>query len=167
MPCVHSLMHWTLCHWLCLRTLVWAQLRHSHPSSRARWRRTTLVSVLTVWWPATMVGFFRLHNYNGTCWPCQDMREHFAIDPLIGKRQQLLLATQLCRMVLKVCVNSLSQHVSWLRTNKSVDQQRHYLWWRRAGILDFLYTIFCLLPVASCYWIGVAVLGNPRLHISW
>ena len=29
------------------------------------------------------------------------MREHFAIDPLIGKRQQLLLATQLCRMVLK------------------------------------------------------------------
>lgn len=32
-----------------------------------------------------------------------DMKEHFAIDPLIGKRQQLLLATQLCRMVLKVC----------------------------------------------------------------
>jgi hypothetical protein len=33
-----------------------------------------------------------------------DMKEHFAIDPLIGKRQQLLLATQLCRMVLKVCL---------------------------------------------------------------
>lgn len=32
------------------------------------------------------------------------MREHFVIDPLIGKRQQLLLATQLCRMVLKVCI---------------------------------------------------------------
>ena len=31
-----------------------------------------------------------------------DMRDHFVIDPLIGKRQQLLLATQLCRMVLKV-----------------------------------------------------------------
>ncbi|KAL4785236.1 chaperonin Cpn60/TCP-1 family [Aspergillus varians] len=31
-----------------------------------------------------------------------DMREHFAIDPLIGKRQQLLLATQLSRMVLKI-----------------------------------------------------------------
>ncbi|KAI9726828.1 MAG: T-complex protein 1 subunit epsilon [Chrysothrix sp. TS-e1954] len=31
-----------------------------------------------------------------------DMREHFVIDPLIGKRQQLYLATQLCRMVLKV-----------------------------------------------------------------
>jgi T-complex protein 1 subunit epsilon len=30
------------------------------------------------------------------------MREHFVIDPLIGKRQQLLLATQLCRMVLKI-----------------------------------------------------------------
>ena len=31
-----------------------------------------------------------------------DMRDHFVIDPLISKRQQLLLATQLCRMVLKV-----------------------------------------------------------------
>lgn len=31
-----------------------------------------------------------------------DMRENFVIDPLIGKRQQLLLATQLCRMVLKI-----------------------------------------------------------------
>jgi hypothetical protein len=31
-----------------------------------------------------------------------DMRQHFVIDPLISKRQQLLLATQLCRMVLKV-----------------------------------------------------------------
>jgi len=36
------------------------------------------------------------------------MRDHFVIDPLIGKRQQLLLATQLCRMVLKVCVLRLS-----------------------------------------------------------
>jgi len=34
---------------------------------------------------------------------CADMKEHFVIDPLISKRQQLLLATQLCRMVLKVC----------------------------------------------------------------
>jgi T-complex protein 1 subunit epsilon len=30
------------------------------------------------------------------------MRDAFVIDPLIGKRQQLMLATQLCRMVLKV-----------------------------------------------------------------
>ena len=30
------------------------------------------------------------------------MREHFVIDPLISKRSQLMLATQLCRMVLKV-----------------------------------------------------------------
>ena len=30
------------------------------------------------------------------------MKDHFVIDPLISKRQQLLLATQLCRMVLKV-----------------------------------------------------------------
>jgi hypothetical protein len=33
------------------------------------------------------------------------MKEHFVIDPLISKRQQLLLATQLCRMVLKVCTS--------------------------------------------------------------
>jgi hypothetical protein len=38
-----------------------------------------------------------------------DMREHFVIDPLISKRQQLMLATQLCRMVLKVC-NNLFHH---------------------------------------------------------
>lgn len=31
-----------------------------------------------------------------------DMRENFVIDPLIGKRQQLLLATQLTRMILKI-----------------------------------------------------------------
>lgn len=31
-----------------------------------------------------------------------DMKVAFVIDPLIGKRQQLYLATQLCRMVLKV-----------------------------------------------------------------
>lgn len=37
-----------------------------------------------------------------------DMREHFVIDPLIGKRQQLMLATQLCRMVLKVRYAALS-----------------------------------------------------------
>lgn len=36
------------------------------------------------------------------------MREHFVIDPLIGKRQQLLLATQLCRMVLKVRLSPLT-----------------------------------------------------------
>lgn len=36
-----------------------------------------------------------------------DMKEHFVIDPLIGKRQQLLLATQLCRMVLKVLISYL------------------------------------------------------------
>ncbi|KAK5078898.1 T-complex protein 1 subunit epsilon [Lithohypha guttulata] len=31
-----------------------------------------------------------------------DMKEHFVIDPLIGKKQQLLLATQLCRLILKI-----------------------------------------------------------------
>ncbi|KAG5438508.1 hypothetical protein PCANB_002612 [Pneumocystis canis] len=37
-----------------------------------------------------------------------DMREQFIIDPLICKRQQILLATQMCRMVLKV--NDVSIH---------------------------------------------------------
>lgn len=37
-----------------------------------------------------------------------DMKEHFVIDPLISKRQQLLLATQLCRMVLKVRIVTFS-----------------------------------------------------------
>lgn len=41
-----------------------------------------------------------------------DMRQHFVIDPLISKRQQLLLATQLCRMVLKVCTIYLSLYYS-------------------------------------------------------
>ena len=40
-----------------------------------------------------------------------DMREHFVIDPLIGKRQQLMLATQLCRMVLKVCFKRSSRNI--------------------------------------------------------
>ena len=40
-----------------------------------------------------------------------DMRDHFVIDPLIGKRQQLLLATQLCRMVLKVCDPVSAHHM--------------------------------------------------------
>lgn len=31
-----------------------------------------------------------------------NMKDNFVIDPLISKRQQLLLATQLCRMVLKI-----------------------------------------------------------------
>ena len=30
------------------------------------------------------------------------MKDNFVLEPLIGKRQQFLLATQLCRMVLKV-----------------------------------------------------------------
>jgi hypothetical protein len=54
------------------------------------------------------------------------MREHFAIDPLIGKRQQLLLATQLCRMVLKVRLPP-NLPVAF-GANPQSDQQRHYLW---------------------------------------
>lgn len=40
------------------------------------------------------------------------MKEHFVIDPLISKRQQLLLATQLCRMVLKVRFQYLRRFVT-------------------------------------------------------
>ncbi|EEP76367.1 T-complex protein 1, epsilon subunit [Uncinocarpus reesii 1704] len=36
------------------------------------------------------------------------MKEHFVIDPLIGKRAQLLLATQLCRLVLKLSFRLLA-----------------------------------------------------------
>ena len=35
-------------------------------------------------------------------WGNNDMKEAFVTDPLISKKQQLMLATQLCRMVLKV-----------------------------------------------------------------
>lgn len=31
-----------------------------------------------------------------------NMKDAFVIDPLIGKKQQLMLATQLCRMILKI-----------------------------------------------------------------
>ena len=31
-----------------------------------------------------------------------DMKESFVVDPYVGKRQQILLATQLCRMILKI-----------------------------------------------------------------
>ncbi|KAH9828462.1 T-complex protein 1 subunit epsilon [Teratosphaeria destructans] len=41
-------------------------------------------------------------TYTDMAVTCADMKQHFVIDPLISKRQQLLLATQLCRMVLKV-----------------------------------------------------------------
>jgi hypothetical protein len=52
------------------------------------------------------------------------MREHFAIDPLIGKRQQLLLATQLCRMVLKV---RHPKPFATFHANDQSDQQCYYL----------------------------------------
>jgi hypothetical protein len=48
------------------------------------------------------------------------MREHFVIDPLISKRQQLLLATQLCRMVLKVrCARYISVYATYRPWYKS------------------------------------------------
>lgn len=64
------------------------------------------------------------------------MREHFVIDPLIGKRQQLLLATQLCRMVLKV---STAKYLFLLQcSNVLLDQQCDHRWRRRKRVLDTL-----------------------------
>ena len=47
-------------------------------------------------------GFYSKDKVTDKAGVLPDMKKHFVIDPLIGKRQQLLLATQLCRMVLKV-----------------------------------------------------------------
>lgn len=70
------------------------------------------------------------------------MREHFAIDPLIGKKQQLLLATQLCRMVLKVSrpTSLLLFALETQLTRTETDQQCHHCGRRGPGILDF----FCI-----------------------
>ena len=46
-----------------------------------------------------------------------DMKEHFVIDPLISKRQQLMLATQLCRMVLKVRKSNVPPTLSQTHAN--------------------------------------------------
>lgn len=43
-----------------------------------------------------------MSGFDGLLIGIVDMRDNFVLDPLIGKRQQFLLATQLCRMVLKV-----------------------------------------------------------------
>lgn len=48
--------------------------------------------------PLHKFDFEEHHTNNST----SDMKDNFVIDPLISKRQQLLLATQLCRMVLKI-----------------------------------------------------------------
>lgn len=97
-----------------------------------------------------------LSGNNGICVPLDsevilttlDMKEHFVIDPLIGKRQQLLLATQLCRMVLKVSIHCILPLLRLM----SLDQQCHHRRGRRAGILDFMYTIICRRPKMQMLW---------------
>ena len=65
--------------------------------------------------------------------PNKDMKDNFVIDPLIGKRQQLLLATQLCRLVLKVRVCSLNL---LFQTNCGfAGELCHYSWRRGERIL--------------------------------
>lgn len=74
------------------------------------------------------------------------MKEHFVIDPLISKRQQLLLATQLCRMVLKVSAQSiLHAHLNFptLILITSLDQQRHHCRRRRPGLLGSALACSC------------------------
>jgi hypothetical protein len=91
------------------------------------------------------------------------MREHFAIDPLIGKRQQLLLATQLCRMVLKVC--SLTC-LAWdeAQTNISPDQQRYHLWWWQRRVLGYQH-IF-LMPYRR-HWSTQSGASAKKIWWSW
>lgn len=76
------------------------------------------------------------------------MREHFVIDPLIGKRQQLLLATQLCRMVLKV--GSIKFSFFLHTSNALPDQQCDHRWRRRKRILDTL--LMCTPELCEVQW---------------
>ncbi|KAL5394294.1 T-complex protein 1 subunit epsilon [Paraphaeosphaeria minitans] len=87
--------------------------------SNARWRRLPTMSLRTLFLrsrPGCVCGLLGLGMHRPLSCTVNmhsemsransgrptDMKEHFVIDPLISKRQQLLLATQLCRMVLKV-----------------------------------------------------------------
>lgn len=96
-------------------------------------------------------------------YPSIDMREHFAIDPLIGKKQQLLLATQLCRMVLKVSrpTSLLLFVLETQLTRTETDQQCHHCGRRGPGILDFFCIQVCFVSMAkSDTNTGVAVMRN-------
>jgi hypothetical protein len=79
------------------------------------------------------------------------MREHFVIDPLISKRQQLLLATQLCRMVLKV---RCARYIFCVRDLPSVVQI----------LLIFLLDAAFSIPTL-CYAVVVGS-ASPILHTA-
>jgi hypothetical protein len=82
-----------------------------------------------------------------------DMKEHFVIDPLISKRQQLLLATQLCRMVLKVCC-LLHCHIPYFSRSLLFPSRTTTLLWP----LAFPY----IRPYAGPVLVWGA--GNPSAH---
>jgi hypothetical protein len=63
------------------------------------WRARFRFSVLSPSFGSVLSGFI-LDFILLTCFT--DMRDQFVYDPLISKRQQLLLATQVVRMILKV-----------------------------------------------------------------
>lgn len=79
-----------------------------------------------------------------------DMKDHFVIDPLIGKRQQLLLATQLCRMVLKVCTSSFFR---WIEADSIlIDKPSHCCWRRRRPVLKMMFILKLLTNHVHNVW---------------
>lgn len=77
------------------------------------------------------------------------MRECFVIDPLISKREQLLLATQLCRMVLKVSgPHSLSLRVARILPFSS--SQTSVLWRKQCAYMLACLRWFCRTRSMCC-----------------
>lgn len=91
------------------------------------------------------------------------MREHFVIDPLISKRQQLLLATQLCRMVLKVSRHSQKLSTSLVSPTPSL----------RYGVHPFLYRVcttrlfMICIPLLSTRPSHLLCIPRPLQPQSW
>lgn len=77
------------------------------------------------------------------------MKQHFVIDPLISKRQQLLLATQLCRMVLKVRCLFLPRFISQLSNLFLFRRVLPFQFPNSARTLPLLSHPYALLPPPS------------------
>jgi hypothetical protein len=91
-----------------------------------------------------------------------DMREHFVIDPLISKRQQLLLATQLCRMVLKVSSNVSSHTFLIFKTSCPFRSCSQPAWTARSaregGCSPFILRV--------CFARSISLLFTSPLHVT-
>lgn len=106
------------------------------------------------------------------------MRDNFVIDPLISKRQQLLLATQLCRMVLKVsdhyCFHPFAVYLApttHLHTFILATCDRAHVWWFASHVLpSYLpitqprYIASPPFPFALCYERKNPPFAPPKLH---